>query len=44
MVSFVGGLGVRDISVAGFEEIITKGTEISEKGSEREYEIYGVRE
>lgn len=44
VVSFVGGLGGRDISVAGFEEIITKGTEISEKGSEREYEIFGVRE
>jgi pyruvate ferredoxin oxidoreductase alpha subunit len=44
VVSFIGGLGGRDIAVAGFEEIITEGIEISEKGSESEYEIFGVRE
>ena len=44
IVSFVGGLGGRDITVAGFEEIINRGIEISQKGSEREFEIFGVRE
>ncbi|MFC2001895.1 transketolase C-terminal domain-containing protein [Chloroflexota bacterium] len=44
IVSFVGGLGGRDITVAGFEEIITRGVEISKTGSEREFEIFGVRE
>ncbi len=44
VVSFVGGLGGRDISMAGFEEMVTQGVEISQKGSEREFEIFGVRE
>jgi len=44
VVSFVGGLGGRDITVEGFEEIINKGIEISQKGSEKEFEIFGVRE
>ena len=44
VVSFVGGLGGRDISVSGFEEIITKGVQIAEKGSRNEFEIFGVRE
>ncbi len=44
IVSFVGGLGGRDISVAGFEEIINRGIEISQTGSTREFEIFGVRE
>lgn len=44
VVSFVGGLGGRDITVSGFEDIIKKGFEIARKGSENEYEIYGVRE
>jgi pyruvate ferredoxin oxidoreductase alpha subunit len=44
VVSFVAGLGGRDITVAGFEEIIAKGVEISRKGSENEFEIFGVRE
>ena len=44
IVSFVGGLGGRDISVAGFEEIVNRGKEISEKGSTQEFEIFGVRE
>ena len=43
VVSFVGGLGGRDISMAGFEEIINRGIEISQKGSESEFEIFGVR-
>ena len=44
VVSFVGGLGGRDITPDGFEQIINKGIEISEKGSPNEFEIFGVRE
>jgi pyruvate ferredoxin oxidoreductase alpha subunit len=42
--NIVGGIGGRDVTVAGFEEIINRGIEMAEKGSDREYEIYGVRE
>ncbi len=44
VVGFIGGLGGRDITVAGFEEIINRGIEIARKGSKQEYEIFGVRE
>ena len=44
VVSFVGGLGGRDISVAGFEYIVSRGIEIAKTGSEQEFEIFGVRE
>jgi len=44
IVSFVGGLGGRDISVDGFEEIVNRGIEISQTGSAREFEIFGIRE
>jgi pyruvate ferredoxin oxidoreductase alpha subunit len=44
IVSFVGGLGGRDITVEGFKDIVRKGMEIARKGSRNEYEIYGVRE
>ena len=44
IVGFVGGLGGRDISPEDFEAIIRRGMEISKKGSDREFEIYGVRE
>ena len=44
VVGFVGGLGGRDISVAGFEEIVDRGVEISRTGSTQEFEIFGVRE
>jgi pyruvate ferredoxin oxidoreductase alpha subunit len=44
VVSFIGGLGGRDITETGFEEIINRGIEIARTGSEKEYEIYGVRE
>jgi len=44
VIGFVGGLGGRDITPAEFEEIVNKGIEISEKGSDQEFEIYGVRE
>lgn len=43
VVGFVGGLGGRDISVGGFKEIVDRGIELAEKGSEREFEIFGVR-
>ena len=43
IVNFVGGLGGRDISVAGFEDIVSRGIEISRVGSEHEFEIFGVR-
>ncbi|HET6478215.1 MAG TPA: transketolase C-terminal domain-containing protein [Dehalococcoidales bacterium] len=44
VVGFVGGLGGRDISISGFEEMINHGIEIARTGSKREFEIYGVRE
>jgi pyruvate ferredoxin oxidoreductase alpha subunit len=44
VIGFVGGLGGRDITSAGFEEIINRGIEISQKGSENEFEIFGVRD
>lgn len=44
IVSFIGGLGGRDITVAGFEEIVMRGKEIAANGSPREFEIFGVRE
>ena len=44
VVSFIGGLGGRDITVNSFKDIIKKGIEIARAGSKNEYEIYGVRE
>jgi len=44
VVSFVAGLGGRDITVNGFKDIVKKGIEIARTGSQNEYEIYGVRE
>jgi pyruvate ferredoxin oxidoreductase alpha subunit len=44
VVGFVGGLGGRDISPSDFEAIIKRGMEIAVGGSNREFEIYGVRE
>lgn len=44
IVSFVGGLGGRDITMEQFETIVRRGMEIAEKGSENEFEIFGVRE
>ncbi len=43
IVSFVGGLGGRDITVADFEKMIARGIEIARTGSDREFEIFGVR-
>jgi pyruvate ferredoxin oxidoreductase alpha subunit len=44
IIGFVGGLGGRDISPADFESIVDRGIEISRTGSNREFEIFGVRE
>ncbi|MDZ4230866.1 MAG: transketolase C-terminal domain-containing protein, partial [Dehalococcoidales bacterium] len=44
VVSFVGGLGGRDISVSGFEDIINQGIKLARRKSGREFEIFGVRE
>lgn len=44
IVGFVGGLGGRDISPADFETIVERGLEIARSGSNREFEMYGVRE
>jgi pyruvate ferredoxin oxidoreductase alpha subunit len=44
IVSYVVGLGGRDITVSGFKDIVKKGIEIAAKGSKNEYEIYGVKE
>ena len=44
VVGFVGGLGGRDISPSGFKELINRGIEISERGREQEFEMFGVRE
>ena len=44
VIGFVGGLGGREISMSGFEEMINKGIEIAQAGSEQEFEIFGVRE
>ncbi len=44
VIGFVSGLGGIDITPADFEEIINSGIEISQKGSEQEFEMFGVRE
>ncbi len=44
VISFIGGLGGRDISVSGFENIVNRGVEISQVGSTQEFEMFGVRE
>ncbi len=44
VISIIGGLGGRDITPSGFEEIINRGIGISQTGSEQEFEFFGVRE
>jgi len=44
IVSFIGGLGGRDISSDGFEQMVNRGIEIARTGSEQEFEMFGVRE
>jgi pyruvate ferredoxin oxidoreductase alpha subunit len=43
VVSFVGGLGGRDMSAEDFEYVIDQGREIAEKGSEELFETVGIR-
>ncbi|HLE18832.1 MAG TPA: transketolase C-terminal domain-containing protein, partial [Syntrophales bacterium] len=42
--NIIGGLGGRDVTVAGFEEIINRGVKLAQKGSQPEFEMFGVRE
>jgi len=44
VVGFIGGLGGRDISLDGFEQMINRGIEISQVGSKQEFEMFGVKE
>jgi len=44
VVGFVGGLGGRDISMAGFEDIIEQGIQVARTGTEQEFEMFEVRE
>ena len=44
IVSFIGGLGGRDITAEGFEQIVNQGIEVAKKGSKNEFEIFGVRQ
>jgi pyruvate ferredoxin oxidoreductase alpha subunit len=43
IVSFVGGLGGRDMPVRDFEYLIDRGREIAERGSEELFETVGIR-
>jgi pyruvate ferredoxin oxidoreductase alpha subunit len=43
VVSFIGGLGGRDMSVKDFEYLIERGREIAEKGSKELFETVGIR-
>jgi pyruvate ferredoxin oxidoreductase alpha subunit len=44
IISFVGGLGGRDITVEGFSAIVKRGMELAKTGSKNEFEMFGVRE
>ena len=44
VIGFVGALGGRDITPDGFKEMINRGIEIAQSGSEQEFEMVGVRE
>jgi pyruvate ferredoxin oxidoreductase alpha subunit len=43
VVSFVGGLGGRDMSVTDFEYVIDRGRKIAEEGAKELYEMVGIR-
>jgi len=43
VVSFVGGLGGRDMSVKDFEYVIDRGRGVAEKGSKELFETVGIR-
>ena len=38
------GLGGREITLSDFEQIIKRGVEIAQEGSQKQFEMYGVRE
>ncbi len=44
VIGFVGGLGGRAISIDGFKELVNRGMEVAQKGSDQEFEMFGVRE
>lgn len=44
IVSFVGGLGGRDVSPFDFEKIVKRGIELAESGKVPDFEMYGVKE
>lgn len=44
IVSFVGGLGGRDVFPEDFEQMVERGLEMAGKGQEQAYEMIGVRE
>ena len=44
VVNIVGGLGGRDVTAAGFEEIVNRGFEIAQQQRHPDIEIFGVRE
>jgi len=43
IVSIIGGLGGRDITVEGFEQIVERGLEMSRSANPPEFEMFGVR-
>ena len=43
VISFIGGLGGRDMSAKNFEHVIDRGREIAEKGSKELCETVGIR-
>jgi pyruvate ferredoxin oxidoreductase alpha subunit len=43
VISFIGGLGGRDITPEDFDAMIERGLELSQVGTEEEYEMIGVR-
>ena len=43
VVGLIGGLGGRDMAVKDFEYVLDRGKEIAEKGSDRMFEVVGVR-
>ena len=44
VVSFIGGLGGRDMSAKDFEYVIDRGRQIVERGSQELYETVGIRD
>lgn len=43
VVSFIGGLGGRDMSARDFEYVIDRGRETAQRGSEEVFEVVGIR-